>query len=137
MDYVCRPLRGGHPHFRLFLRAAHRERGGGWRMSLAARHFDESFYRERNPDVAAAGIDPLAHYMHLGWREGRDPSPLFDTNFYLRQAPYLRAEGQDPWTHYLAEGWKAGNDPHPLFDTRYYLAENADVQVAGVVPLIH
>jgi hypothetical protein len=47
--------------------------------------FDEAWYLERYPDVAAAGIDPVRHYLETGAAEGRDPSPLFNTRFYAGQ----------------------------------------------------
>ena len=37
--------------------------------------FDTSFYLEKNPDVAQAGVNPLLHYSEYSWREGRDPHP--------------------------------------------------------------
>jgi hypothetical protein len=44
-------------------------------FSIADRsRFDPLYYLERNPDVAAAGVDPLTHYRSAGWAEGRDPS---------------------------------------------------------------
>ncbi len=39
--------------------------------------FDAAFYLRHNPDVAAARLDPLAHFLAIGWREGRDPSAEF------------------------------------------------------------
>lgn len=33
--------------------------------------FDPLFYLQMNPDVAAAGFDPVAHYLQYGRREGR------------------------------------------------------------------
>jgi glycosyltransferase involved in cell wall biosynthesis len=36
--------------------------------------FDASFYLQENPDVAAAGIDPLTHYLNYGQAEGRYPN---------------------------------------------------------------
>ena len=39
--------------------------------------FSSSFYLESNPDVAAAGVNPLAHYLELGRAGGpRSASPL-------------------------------------------------------------
>ena len=35
--------------------------------------FDTVFYLERNPDVAAAGGNPLEHYLAFGVHEGRSP----------------------------------------------------------------
>ena len=50
-----------------------------------ARLFDEPWYLERYPDVAAAGADPIEHYLTVGAAEGRDPGPLFQTAYYARQ----------------------------------------------------
>ena len=46
--------------------------------------FDEQFYRQANPDVAAVEISPLAHYLSIGAFEGRRPNRLFDSAYYLR-----------------------------------------------------
>ena len=37
--------------------------------------FDNDFYVSTNPDVALSGVNPLMHYLQLGWRERRQPSP--------------------------------------------------------------
>src|SRR5215207_75686 len=37
--------------------------------------FDADFYLKQYPDVAAKGVDPFEHYMKIGWKAGRDPSP--------------------------------------------------------------
>jgi len=47
--------------------------------------FDEAWYVARYPDVAVTGTDPIAHYLTIGAREGRDPNPLFQTSYYARQ----------------------------------------------------
>src|SRR6185437_8735571 len=51
------------------------------------------------PDIAAAGVDPFEHYLHWGYREGRDPSAGFDTKYYLRR--YLGGDlAENPLLHY-------------------------------------
>jgi lipopolysaccharide biosynthesis protein len=54
--------------------------------------FDTSFYVEQNADVAAAGVNPLAHYLTVGAAEGRDPMarpPAPSTRrFTVPSAPY-------------------------------------------------
>ncbi len=40
--------------------------------------FDSAYYLRENPDVAAAGMDPLEHYLVRGYAEERRPSPGFD-----------------------------------------------------------
>ena len=37
--------------------------------------FSTSFYLETYPDVAAAGVNPFAHFLNQGRKEGRLPSP--------------------------------------------------------------
>ena len=38
--------------------------------------FDRAFYLAENPDVAAAGVDPLRHYLTFGIQEGRQAFPV-------------------------------------------------------------
>ncbi|KQO73991.1 hypothetical protein ASF20_01340 [Methylobacterium sp. Leaf88] len=46
--------------------------------------FNADFYVSHNPDVAAANIDPLQHFIHNGQFEHRDPASGFDSDFYYR-----------------------------------------------------
>jgi len=99
--------------------------------------FDANFYLSRNPDVAAAGVDPYQHYLAYGWKEGRDPSALFSDSYYLSHNPDVAAAGVNPLLHYEQHGWQEGRNPDALFDTNYYLAQNPDVAAAGIDPLLH
>ena len=111
--------------------------GGGWRfISDPNPLFDSRYYLAANPDVAAAGIDPLAHYEANGAAEGRSPSPAFDDRFYLASNPDVAASGINPLLHYETSGWHEGRDPNPLFNTNYYLASNPDIRAAGVDPFV-
>jgi hypothetical protein len=49
--------------------------------------FDTAFYLTAYRDLAPEGEDPVLHYIREGWREGRDPSPMFSTAFYLERNP--------------------------------------------------
>ena len=76
--------------------------------------FDRVWYLQRNPDVAAAGIDPIRHYVASGAREGRDPSPAFDTRRYLAENADVRLSGINPFAHYILYGAAEGREPgHP------------------------
>ena len=66
--------------------------------------FEKQFYLDNNPDVRAAGIDPLMHFMKHGWKEGRNPSPNFDTGYYLNKNEDIRQAGINPLIHYLRYG---------------------------------
>lgn len=63
--------------------------------------FDADWYLQHNPDVHAAGQDPLKHYQRAGGHEGRDPSERFDTLAHLQQHPELLHTRQHPLMHYL------------------------------------
>lgn len=102
-----------------------------------SRLFDALWYLERYPDVAAAGDDPLWHYLMHGAAEGREPHPLFDGKWYAGQAADLAGSGLSPLGHYVMQGAAARLDPHPLFDTDWYLAQNPDVAAARINPLYH
>lgn len=98
---------------------------------------DDLFYLSRYSDVAAAGLDPEAHYSQYGWREGRDPNLFFNTKEYLAKYTDVAAANINPLEHYLTYGWKEGRDPSGVFDTNAYLAANPDVAAAGINPLKH
>lgn len=75
--------------------------------------FDSDFYTKRYPDVIDAGIDPIKHYIKYGWREGRDPSPLFSTNHYLSTYSDIAAAGVNPLWHYVVAGRSENRQPLP------------------------
>jgi SAM-dependent methyltransferase len=90
--------------------------------------FDPVFYLKSYPDVAAAAVDPLDHYLRYGRSEGRLPrdprvpagdehlprtadAPRFDPVFYLKTYPDVAAAGVDPLDHYLRHGRSEGRLP--------------------------
>lgn len=75
---------------------------------LAATEFDVAYYLAANPDVAAAGTDPLRHFLVAGWREGRDPSRRFSVRDYLEINPDVAQAGINPFVHYLRAGRAEG-----------------------------
>ena len=112
--------------------------------------FDGPWYLANNPDVAAAGLNPLLHYLGSGRTEGRPISPVadpelvarisasdvFDAEWYrATQAPDVALD--QAARHYLQEGAARGLSPGPLFDGPWYLANNPDVAAAGLNPLLH
>jgi len=75
--------------------------------------FDPVYYLMNNPDVRAADIDPLRHYLKFGWKEGRNPSERFDTSFYLESNPDLKQSGENPLAHYIKHDAKGGRQALP------------------------
>ena len=113
---------------------------------------DIAYYHGLRPDVLAAGLHPLVHYIRYGHAENAPTSPpdvlpgsehadlyasLLDRDYYavqLADRGRVVAEG-DFVSHYRTTGWKEGLNPHPLFDTAYYLA--AGPEDIAVDPLWH
>lgn len=75
--------------------------------------FDPDWYLQTYPDVRAAQVDPVQHYLSVGWRENRNPGPRFNTAFYLRSNPDVRKEGANPLVHFLEHGSREGRRPSP------------------------
>lgn len=73
--------------------------------------FDATWYLAEYPDVAAAGIDPVRHYLRHGVPDGRDPSPEFSTGGYLRAYPDVDESGINPLVHYIKFGKEEGRLP--------------------------
>jgi hypothetical protein len=72
--------------------------------------FDEGWYLKTYPDVARANVDPLGHFMSVGWREGRDPGPDFVTTSYLKANPDVARRGVNPLLHYIEYGHAEGRE---------------------------
>ena len=70
--------------------------------------FDKVWYLGKYPDVVAASMDPVRHYVLYGAREGRDPNSTFSTNSYLLQNPDVAAARVNPLEHYIRWGAKEG-----------------------------
>jgi GT2 family glycosyltransferase len=102
-----------------------------------SRLFDRDWYLEIYPDVAAAGVDPVQHYIECGAREGRNPNRFFDTKWYLERYVDVAASGVNPVEHYVRHGAKEGRNPTQSFDCKHYLLAHPDVARAGVEPFQH
>ena len=82
--------------------------------------FAEQWFLERNPDLAEAGVDALAHYCRYGWREGRWPNPYFDPAWYVSRNRDVRENDLEPLLHYIEHGEAEGRQPVEWFDPEWY-----------------
>jgi hypothetical protein len=82
--------------------------------------FDAAWYLNQNPDVRNAELEPLRHYYHYGWHEGRKPNRYFDPEWYLTHYPDVRDAGLNPLLHYLRHGDAEGRRPVWHFDSTWY-----------------
>ena len=78
--------------------------------------FDRRYYLQMNPDVAAAKVYPLLHYLKYGGFEGRNPSDAFYSESYLNNYPDVRNSGMNPLLHYIRFGKAEGRSPKPFLN---------------------
>ncbi|NLY27508.1 MAG: S8 family serine peptidase [Alcaligenaceae bacterium] len=116
-------------------------------QSLGTGAFDEAWYLNQNPDVAAAVAagqlgSGQQHYAQWGAAEARNPNVLFNEAWYLNQnADVAQAVGSGAlasgYQHYLSHGWAEHRNPSAWMNGSEYLQANADVAAAGMNPLLH
>jgi hypothetical protein len=87
--------------------------------AAVAAEFDATFYLAANPDIAAAGVDPLRHFLTTGWLEGRDPTPRFSVRDYLELHPDVAGSGLNPFAHFLISGRAEGRSARHDLGFRY------------------
>ena len=63
--------------------------------------FDSDFYLEQYPELRGGGVSPFVHYMTIGWRECRDPSPQFRTLDYLLSHRDALRSGTNPFIRWV------------------------------------
>ncbi len=86
--------------------------------------FEAGWYLATYADVAAAGHEPLSHFLRFGWREGRRPNPYFDPRYYLACNADVRRAGGNPLLHYIGFGEAEGRRPVLYFDPAWYRAHH-------------
>jgi SAM-dependent methyltransferase len=112
------------------------------RKSLAGRlirrrgGFDAAWYRERYPDIGAAGLDPLQHYLEFGHLEGRDPNPIFDSKWYRAEYCDLIGAEDNPLADYLRAGGSGARRPNRFFDPAWYRSHYLGGRTR-VDPMVH
>ena len=106
-----------------------------FRLPVAARpdvswFFDRAYQLEKYPDIQAAGVDPLIHFMRWGVAELRPPHPLIDLRHIRATDPTLLPE--NPTIEALHDLLcRDLVDPSRLFSLDYYrsqLDETADTR---------
>ena len=88
-------------------------------MAVVALLFDEVWYGSSYPDVVAAGIPGLVHYVNSGWKEWCDPHPLFSTKWFRSQWKE-RPHTENDLSQYLLFKSPETTSPHPAIDEKWY-----------------
>ena len=53
-------------------------------------------------------LDAAKHYLEVGWREGKEPSPFFSAEDYYNKNPDVRDADVNALLHFLKYGFKEG-----------------------------
>jgi hypothetical protein len=125
----------------------------GWTLGFdASSDFSTDGYLSENPDVEAAGLNPLVHFLSSGRAEGRraiSPSEFAsrehwaaerDAALRVELGGYLDSLGFDVHlADFVFPDEKSdADDASPeWFDAEFYLAGNPDVRLSGLNPLTH
>ncbi|UEQ05717.1 glycosyltransferase [Halomonas profundus] len=83
------------------------------------RLFNDQYYLQTYPEVKIEGVDPLLHYLSVGWKKGFNPSPEFDGELYLSLYCNGKSQNINPLFHFYTVGAFEGCFPF-LVDDRYY-----------------
>ena len=93
-------------------------RFGEYQLVRNSVFFDKNFYLNENPDVKAAGADPIVHYLQYGAKEGRNPGPSFSETGYRALNPDVAGQMLSSLEHYEGygrkESWRVQAPPQPL-----------------------
>ncbi len=123
--------------------------------TLLRPHVSAAYYNAAYPDIAAARLDPVAHYIAHGEAEGRRPNADFDPVAYRAANPSLASATCSLLWHHIASMEAADHLPAYVpeaaaarvadeveavageFDEAFYLAACPEAQHANVAPVVH
>ena len=125
--------------------------------SIIEPEFDAAFYQKQYPGHERQVLDPLDHFLLIGYCMGNDPAPGFSVAGYTNANADVQASGVNPFYHYLVLGRMERRTvasskkmlPHGRFseaeksalegefDAEFYLHRYPDVQADGMDPLEH
>lgn len=90
--------------------------------------FDVNWYQKKYN--IPEHINPLIHYLEVGYKKGYNPNIYFDTDFYLNEYPDVKADGVNPFFHYLKYGLYEGRLPK-LFTLNEIKNQNLTISLKG------
>lgn len=87
--------------------------------------FDQEYYIiQLNEEIT---IDPLMHYLTIGWKKGLNPSKKFDGNYYLMKHPDINKSKINPLIHYVLHGKEENREIKPDLSSRLITKEKYDI----------
>lgn len=123
-------------------------------VAIVRAHLDSSFYRAEVEKLSPNTIimDLAKHYIDIGAKQDLDPSPYFSTSEYKRKTEGVDWSTMNPLVHSVVSaltvratavsnlpdgGAEIDQNVIDQFDAQFYLEQNADVEIAGVDPVVH
>ncbi|HAU5563091.1 TPA: hypothetical protein JD264_04675 [Serratia fonticola] len=70
--------------------------------------FDIEWYKGKCPELINIPLNPVEHYLSIGYKVGLNPSEKFNGNLYLERYPDVADEGVNPLIHYIIFGKSEG-----------------------------
>lgn len=74
-------------------------------FELIKSEFDSQYYCQQYNDVE---LDPLLHYLFIGWKQHRKPAKYFDGEYYLNKYPDISSHNLNPFVHWVLHGRAEG-----------------------------
>jgi len=65
--------------------------------------FDRYYYLKTNRDVRKNDMDPLWHFVSVGWKEGRNPSNDIEMSLLLRSQKVTEGKSRNPLIQFIKE----------------------------------
>jgi len=70
--------------------------------------FNIEWYLKNCPELSGLPINPIEHYLSVGYKMGLNPSEKFNGNLYMERYPDVAQEGVNPLVHYILFGKDEG-----------------------------
>ena len=86
--------------------------------------FDKNYYLyQLDKEIS---IDPLMHYLTIGWKKGLNPSTKFNGNFYLKKHEDVKKSNVNPLIHYVLYGKNENREIEPSLNSRLITKKKYD-----------
>ena len=76
-----------------------------------SQYFDLKWYEDKY-DISIDNLDPVNHYLKIGYKKGYNPGPNFSTEEYYKANPDVEKVGINPLLHYELYGKKENRNIH-------------------------
>lgn len=96
-----------------------------------SKYWDEEYYVSHYKDKLN-GMDPIEHYLSIGWKEGFNPSEDFDNNAYLSSYIDVFRANFNPLLHYEIHGRGEKKQIYSVKEHSKYSIENMLKKMEGI-----